>query len=135
MLTPIDLRHLAIFRLTLPSCLTIWDGSKIVLTGRRIGLNFVWQNLKAGKSPNEIRDDYSLDQQLLTDVIQFCREYPTEVDEYCREYEVAGDRVWEEYKRSPYYKPGPTRQELLRRRAEIGLAPPPDLGVEFDQPL
>jgi uncharacterized protein (DUF433 family) len=118
MLTPIDLSHLPLFRLSLPPELTVWPHSKIVLTGRRIGLAIIVEDLKAGHTPEQIRDDYDLDARQLEQVIAFIREHPAEVEEYYREYQAAGERAVEEFKKSPWYKPGPTREELIRRWKE-----------------
>jgi hypothetical protein len=91
--------------------------------------------LTAGFTPAEIRDDYDLDPRQLDRVLAFYRAHPTEVDEYVREFAAAGERLWVEYQRSPYYKPGPTREELMRRLAERGLTIHVDLDPEFDRPL
>src|SRR5438045_3444201 len=100
MLTPADLSHLSLFQLALPPCPTVWEYGKVVLTGRRIGLDTIIRDLKAGHTPAQIRDDYDLDPQQLEQVLTFCREHPSEVEEYFREYEAAGERNYQEWLKS-----------------------------------
>jgi uncharacterized protein (DUF433 family) len=126
MFTPSDLSHLALFRLPLPPCFTVWEYGKVVLTGRRIGLNIIVQDLKAGHTPEQIRDDYDLDAQQLDEVLAFIREHPAEVEEYYREYEAAGERKYQEWKNSPMGRRHLTREELIRRYQERYPGPLPD---------
>jgi uncharacterized protein (DUF433 family) len=125
MFTPTDLSHLSLFRLSLPPCLTVWEYGKVVLTGRRIGLNIIVEDLKAGHTPDQIRYNYDLDPQQLNDVLAFIREHPAEVEEDFREYEAAGQRHYEEWKNSPMAKRGPSLDDLRRRWKERGLGPLP----------
>jgi uncharacterized protein (DUF433 family) len=126
MFTPTDLSHLPLFRLPLPPCFTVWEYGKVVLTGRRIGLDTIVRDLKAGHTQAEIRDDYDLDPDQLDQVLAFCRAYPSEVEEYFREYEAWGQRNYEEWKNSDMGRRHLTREELIRRYQERYPGPLPE---------
>lgn len=139
MFTPTDLTHLALFRLPLPPGLTVWEYGKVVLTGRRIGLALVVEDLTAGHTPEQIRADYDLDPQQLEQVLAFMREHPAEVEEYFREYKAAGERIYQEWLNSDMAKRRPSLEELRRRWKERGLGPLPseqaDRNSEGTDPL
>jgi uncharacterized protein (DUF433 family) len=126
MFTPTDLTHVALFRLPLPPGLTVWEYGKVVLTGRRIGLAIVVEDIKAGHTPEQIRADYDLDPQQLDQVLAFIRAYPAEVEEYFREYRAAGERHYQEWLNSDMGRRRFTRAELIRRWKEKFGEPLPD---------
>jgi len=83
------------------------------IAGTRITLYHVMDYVKAGRSPDEIRDEFNLTDQQMTDVMAYIHEHRAAVEaEYQQVLQEAEDirRYWEDRNRE--------------RLAEIALLPP-----------
>jgi uncharacterized protein (DUF433 family) len=97
----------------LPDFLTLWPNDEIVLTGHRIGLYTIIDQLQRGCSVDEIHAEFpTLEPDLIRRVLAFRSSHQGEVDAYVAGYRAELDR------QEAAFQPGEAVLKVRRLMAE-----------------